>query len=250
MDSENWEFHNTPSIPKAGYVLIVISLLLLLAWFSVNQPRLAAQSIWYFNLGAFALVIFAIDFMWEAKSGDSIISTSFWESESPIFGEIGGMKLLVLFVGSLLFAGIIFISIVSTKASIVGTPTTFQIVDLGLMGNIVVTIASCVMENVVFFYIVGPTIFGLILYLTKSPIFAIIAAIFLNGIIIFPFYHLLTYGLTDLTAMVSVATFALLNTSVTLIVRNSIFSDTFHIANNLAVMFAKTVKVGFSIVGG
>jgi hypothetical protein len=243
---DNWVFNNEISLPKMIYILWIIFLLLLLSWFSINQPRLAEDSIWYFIFGAFGLIVWLIDFNIK-QVGNELISTSLWETS--VFGKLKPMHYLLLTTGSLFWAAFSFFNTATSKQSIIGAPKVFQIIELGVTGDVLTSLSFAVMENLIFFYFIVPTIFGISYKASRSPLISMITAVFIGGIFVFPIYHLLTYGLTDISATIGVMSFGFMNSLIVLLIRNPIFTDTWHIANNLGILVAKTTKVGLSVFG-
>jgi hypothetical protein len=246
MTNDEWVFKNEISLPKMIYILFIIFLLLLLSWFSINQPRLSESSLWYFIFGSFGLLLWLIDFNIK-RVGHEYISTSLWEPS--VFGKLKPWHYLAITMGSLFWAAFSFFNTVGSKQSIIGAPKVFQIIELGVTGDILTTIAFALMENLIFFYFIVPTIFGIVYKPTRNPAIAMITAIFIGGIFVFPVYHFLNYGLTDVSATIGVMAFGMINSMIVLLLRNPIFTDTWHVANNLGILIARTSKVGLSVFG-
>ena len=245
--TDNWIFKNEISRIKVAYLLFLIFMNLMLLWFSINQPEFRSQSIWYFGLGTFGLIIWLIDFGIK-NIGKEMISTAFWED--PVFGKWSPFTFAIFVAFAIGWSAFWFFATISTKVSVVATPQIFQVVELGIAGNILTTVAFAIMENVIFFYFIPPTIFGIFYLITRRASISLIGAVAISGFFVFPVYHFLAYGLTDIGATATVTLFGTVNSFFILVFRNPIFSDTWHAANNVAVNLARTTKVGLAVFGG
>lgn len=257
----NWTFENSfdeISSGKLAYLLMLFIVGASLVWLSINATtsigRLADA---YYPLMTLALLWFVIDAATEKAKGENIFSTSFWENDTFIGESSGTVKVLIVLL-SVAVAISIFFLVITTQTSIIGTPQhLFQAAELGVTGDIWITIAASLAENALFFYAIMPSIFGVLFFALRGSLgdgpagwISFVLAVLVLGPSIFTVYHWNVYGTDLLTQSASVWMFGFINCIMVFILRSPIFTDFFHAANNLAVIIGRVTKIGFFVSTG
>lgn len=248
-----WEFQNQLSGLKIGYLVFMVFMIFFLNWASINSAvQYQVRATGFMIIGIIGLIVWLFDKITEKEGEESeaLIETCIWEKES-LFGKLEGIKFFVYIMFCIGFAIFIFFNTFITGYSVIGAPAQlFQAIDIGVGGDIAISIAGAMIENLLFFYIIMPTIFGILWFVTKNKYFAFMASVFILTPLIFMGWHFGVYGIENVSAMISVYLFGSICSFFTFIFRTPIFADLFHISNNLGVLFAKTTRVAFVILGG
>lgn len=249
----SWGFKNELSSFKIGYLALVIAMIFFLNWASINATvTYQARATGFMILGIIGLIIWVVDKVIENGGGEAegIIETSTWETEAS-FGKFGGWKFGAYVLVCLGIGIFIYFNTIVTGYSVIGAPAMMlQAIDIGAGGNIAIAVAGALVENMLFFYIIMPTLFGILFYTTRNGIFSMIASVFLLTPFLFSMWHLGAYGLENISATISVYIFAVTCGFMTFVFRTPVFADIFHIANNLGVMAVKTTRVAFVLLTG
>ena len=247
--SLQWNFVHELSAKKAMYIIFVMFTVLSLILISLVDPTETAKVQFYWQLSAIALIFFGLDMVWAKQKGGSILATATWESQD-LFGKITPSRERMIIIIGVAIAGLAFFNVIATGFSLVGTPANLlQTVPLGKTGEILITVSAAVSENMLFFYFIMPTVFSIIFYITKNPWVAFILGVIIISPAIFSLYHFGVYGTSVLTATLSTWVFGLVNCVMVFIFRNPVFSDAFHISNNLSASLFGALKIGFAVAG-
>lgn len=245
-----WEFSDEIRNKKTIYLILTFLFSGAgLLWFMLH-PLYAAIASLYLWIYVLAVMAFVLNFITKAVDFGEMISVSFWQ-ENSLLGPIEGKKQVAVIIGSFLFAVFVFFWVLTTKTSIVGAPQhLMQAAELGVVGDVFITTAAAIAENMFFFYTLMPIFFAILFYITKSPILSFVLTIFIIAPSIFTIYHSTVYGTALESQSISVYIFGMVNSFVVFILRQPVFTDFFHVANNLGVIFGKTVRIGFAVATG
>lgn len=230
---------NKLSTSKIFYLLFIFFNIIILSWFMFNQPAEQAKAMKYLIFSLITLIVWTLDFVISKdKAQKGIINVVTIEKET-LLGKLPVSFNMFINIFIVIFSIAIFVFVSSTRQSIVGSPG-FQIVELGMAGSGLLTLAIINSENLFFFGLLAPTMFGMFNFiLRKNPVIALVLA----GLItptIFMLYHVLAYGFNDMVAMMMVFGFGLINVFWILVIRNILFCDAIHFSNNFAIDVMKT----------
>ncbi len=209
-------------------MLIILGALSMLAWLNINYPETSSQSTAFWLLGLLSAIFIVFSFIISKKAGFQ------FDFITPLAGT-GILKLrkrwiMVLFIGIFLFT---FFGLARAGYSI--TAPKLQIVDLGLFGDIMLSIPGAIIENVFFFSALFGFVFTIMLLLTRSPTASLLIAAIIIGPT-FVLYHFLVYGFTNIPASLSVLLFGWENIMWMIVFADLFITDARHIANNLALI--------------
>lgn len=233
--------------------MILITTLILL-WFRMNYKPYMALADMYLILALIGIVYFTLDFVVSLAASKNqmnpppytqIINTVTVE-KNTIIGPIP----FTVRVGS--YAAIAFMCLMlvfwigASETTIIGVPS-FQIIDLGISGVIVVTIAMAIMEDFIFFGLVAPTISGLGRVMSMGNQLVGTGLSIIVTPLIFVLYHFLVYGASDLQASFFVGGFALVVTTYILTFRDILGVHALHITNNVTLKAAHAFGIA---IGG
>lgn len=234
------------------FLIFVISFILL--WFRTNYPPYRELADLYLWFAAIGMIWWTTDFVVSLAASKNqtnpppytqIINTAFYE-KNTMFGPIPFSWRIGTYIFTAFVCVMLAFWIGAAETTIIGVPS-FQIIDLGVTGIVIVTISMAIMEDIVFFGLLAPTVSGMgrVLSMGNQLIGAVLSLAVTP--VAFMLYHFLVYGATDIPSSMFTWAFALVCTSWVLIMRNLIFVNALHITNNISLKVAHAFGIA---VGG
>lgn len=236
------------------YFLLMFFMAIILLWFRSNYPTFENIADLYLWFIAFGFIFWTFDAVTSIAANKNqinpppytqIINTAFYE-KNTIVGPIP----LSMRIGSYIFIffSCVFLALfIGTSKTMMVDMHTFQIIDLGVTGELIIATIMSFSEDIIFFGVIAPSVAGIgrLLSLGNQIIGAGLSLAVTP--IAFTIFHILVYGATNVPASIFVFMFALVCTSWTLIMRNIIFCNFLHATNNLTLRVAGAIGVA---VGG
>ena len=226
----------------------------IMLWFLSNYPPYKDLAIMYVIFAITGILYWTLDYVISLSARKDqinpppytqIINTAFYE-KNTIIGPIPTPVRIGSYIITIFMCIMLAFWIGASETTIVGVPD-FQIIDLGISGVIIVTIFMAIIEDVVFFGLLAPTISGIgrVISFGNQIVGAILALIITP--LTFMLYHFLTYGASNLQGSFFVYAFALVATSYVIIFRNLIAVNCLHVTNNITLKIAGAIGVA---IGG
>jgi hypothetical protein len=216
-------------------VMITIGLLATLAWLTINTILFQVANIfWVFGLMALVAIIssFVIKGMGKSDLFDIPIAE---EPMIPLFKN----KKFLYSVFIIMF--IVTFFVLSSSKYQIAAPR-FQVIDIGVTGDAVLSISAAWMEDLFFFAVVPGLIFSFVYYFTKNFWAGIILLVGISPFI-FMVYHLAVYGVTDQAALVFVLFFGFEMTIMMVLLRDIAYVHARHIGNNLGLLIFRQMSL-------
>jgi len=208
-------------------IMVTIVLLTVLSWLTINTVLWEiAQIFWVFGL--MALVFTIIAFMIKKKDFKFDVPLS----GKPLFNI--PKPLLYLFFMAMFIVTFFVLSI--TDYSI--TAPEFQILEVGLGGNVMLTVAAAWMEDLFFFAVIPGILFSVGFWLSKRFWPSITLSVIISPVI-FMVYHLAVYGFTNQVALVFLLITGLEWVIMSMLLRDITYVHVRHIGNNLGLLIFK-----------
>ena len=173
-----------------------------------------------------------------SEFGEIIETTTI--DEPPV--EWLGIKTQILI--GLLLAGLVFWKITTTGAAFVDAPK-WSIFDSPVTNAIFSGLVGIV-ENLIFFAIIPPTAFAICMLYSENPWMSFMVMLVV-GMSVFTTYHSWRYGYDEM-ALLSVASFAMINIVIVHFTKSIIISDIIHFTNNFALGAGYATRVALSVV--
>jgi len=229
---------------------MIFSATFILLWFRTNYPpyrELADMYIIFFIIGT---MYWTLDFVVSLAAGKNqinpppytqIINTITVE-KNTIIGPLPFSMKIGTYVFTVAMCIFFAFYIGASETTILKVPS-FQIVDLGMAGVAIVTIAMAIGEDFIFFGLLAPTVSGIGRVISMgNQVIGVILSIIITPIT-FVMYHFLVYGATDLSSSMFVWMFATVVTSYTLVFRTLVFAHCLHVTNNITLKIASAIGV-------
>lgn len=245
-----YAFANRLSIGKMLYMLMIFVMTIIMLWFRMNYPPYQQLADMYLILFLIGIVAWTFDYVTSIGANKNqknpppytqIVNTCFY-NDNTIIGPVPVVFKIGTFIFSIVFCMIVAIQIGAMNQSIIQVPA-FQIVDLGVVGKTIVTIAMTIGEDIVFFGFIAPTISGLGRLISGGiQLVGTVSSLAITPVI-FMLFHFLVYGATDMTGSAFTFVFALICTSWVLVIRNLILPNFLHITNNVTLEIAGAIGI-------
>lgn len=221
-------------------ILILLISTGLISWFFTNYPIFRDQATVYFVLGIFSLLGIIILIILQHIFGLNFIRLTLAEQ-----GFVKVNKKILLILGILLFL-LTFFFIGKSQYAIFAP--RFQVVELGLFGNILMTIPSAIVEDFFFFSFLFSLLFSLLLLYFRSPMLPLVFSSIVIPFI-FLIYHTLVYGFADVTNSFAVTIYGFEQILWMVLVRDLMILHFRHIGNNLAkTIFSQMTLTAFFLI--
>jgi len=227
-----------------GKILFIIIYLFVYAFlfYATIGATTAQKDLLYFYM-FFGLVIGIIPILFDlAVKKEAPMDTVTVEDEDEALFSISHK--FQLFLGIIISIGI-GLWMFNSGQAFVQAPR-FSIFDTPVGNSVVSAVVGGFIETIVFFSFIYPTLHSVTHHFTGSIPIAILVSIVLTTII-FTGYHNWRYAY-DERALMSVATFGILNCLLVLIFRSVIINIQLHFVNNFLVSLLELTKMMFSIV--
>ena len=236
---------NTITSGKRNYLVWIIVSQASLLFLTVNTEAFKEAAI-FLSMSFLGLFIWVISniVLNKEKSGIDFPTSPMWE-ENTLFGKLP-KKINTIFVALfLIFGAYIFVSVGKTPTFEILTAPIFQVIPVGTLVSVVLSIFAATSEDLFFFLGITGLVFYLSSKFTRNFYLAFIITLFLVPLI-FAGFHISRAGTSQI---VSTATgtvvrqfelgvtymFGLLMVSWVLVMRNVLFPLIIHAANNAAV---------------
>ena len=229
--------------------MIFVSTIILL-WFRSNYPPYQQLADMYLIFFLIAVVAWNTDYITSIaarkKQTDpppytQVINTAFY-NENTIIGPIPFFARVASLVFTFLFCVIIAFQIGTMNQSIIQIPA-FQIIELGVAGKLIVTLAMTLGEDILFFGFLAPTISGVGRLISGGFQLVGFGLSLVVTPVIFMMFHFLVYGFQDVGGSLFTLIFAGVCVLWTLTMRNIIFPNALHATNNTVLEIAGAVGV-------
>lgn len=220
---------------KIYYFLFIIFVFLFCFWAWIGNEAARSSIQFYLMFGIFALFFILFDNA-TSKTFEFIDTVTI---EEPRIEFLSPKTVLIL---SIAFSLILSYNIITQKQAWIDYPK-FQIFDSKTINAFLSGILG-VIENWVFFGFLFPTIFAVLKYRRFGEIPSLILSLMISSLS-FSIFHIFVYG-SNITAMFSTVSFAIVCCLMTYILRNLIFADVLHFSNNF-VAYMVNAGVGFMI---
>jgi len=196
------------------------------------NTTLASQALGYWVFGMMGLGGVVLAFIINKKNaGPDDVNVPI--SEKPLFGNRKMILILTLLVGVITF-------FVLAQSEYRVSAASFQLIDLGLQGNILYTVFAALFEDSVFFIVIPGFTFYFVKRKTGNPMLAFLVALFLSPAA-FLVYHTARYGPSDVVKSTAVFVFGMEMAAWMLIFRNTIYVHVRHITNNTSILIFDTM---------
>ncbi len=206
-------------------VLVVIGLGIF-GWLTINSLlKDTAQIFWIFGIMGLLGILAAFVIKGPGKS--DIFDVAIAEkSMIPVNRKV----LYLVFGGLFLFT---FFLLANSDYRIAAP--SFQLIELGLVGDSLLTIFAAIMEDIFFFALVPGMVFSLMYWITKN-FWASLAVVITICPFVFMMYHIGVYGFQNEAAMLFVYVFGVEMTAMMIILRDITYAHVRHIGNNMGIM--------------
>ncbi len=229
------------SAGKGIYLTVILLILAVFVFFLANATQAAKDTAnFYLLLSIAPLIAIVADMVIRGSKGKADLpDTVTIEKTSPVFGELSGRVKALIVAGSLAIGGLLLLMIGNKSTlALVSTPS-FQLVQPGAVGSAYMSGAAGILENVLFFMFLMPTVY-VVLHrvigdrMGRKAISLVLAV--LVAATIFTVYHVGVYG-ESTEALDSVFYFGLFCGGSTAALGMSIACDSMHFFNNFGVTY-------------
>jgi len=232
--------------PTFGRIIVIMFFfigLFILFWFVTNIPeesiRTSAQ--FYVYLGVFGLILSAFGFIANKAGADFDVPLF---SRETSFGYLSNKGILLMFLVIFLVSSVLIFNISSQGiTAAIYTAPTFQIVELGPVGNGIVSFFAGIFEELSIIAGGFGISFFLLYHYTKNRTLSLILSIIIISILFGVVYHILRYGFTDMYGTISVTIMGLISTIWLATMKNPFLGMAFHGLNNFTI---QVVKAGWT----
>jgi hypothetical protein len=207
-------------------IFLIIFGLIALAFLTINTTNWEiAQIFLIFGTMGFLIIVWA--YVTKGKGKSDIFDVAI---DGPPLVP-GGRKLhYIFFIFMFLFT---FFLLASSEYRI--AVPSFQLVELGMLGDIILTFAALLMEDIFFFVAVPGVVFSFFYWVTKN-FWVSAAAVILISPVTFMLFHMAVYGFTNMAAMTFVYVFGLEMVIMMVLFRDVTYPHVRHAGNNLGIL--------------
>ena len=226
---------------KISYLILMTIVLLTLSFYTINVEGVMQQALIYWILLITAIVIWVMSKVIEAKKGLDFPNPILWE-DTTTFGKLSTKTHIAILLVFILIGSYLFSQIGSAPTFQIVSSPHFQLIKFSpTVGSILDGVAGMV-EDLVFWGIVLPLIFGISYYFTKNFVIALIIALMLTPFI-FMSFHIGVYGFNQIVTMQKVYIFGFLMSLLVYTFRNVLLASCIHFANNASLSYFSAIKV-------
>ena len=219
---------------KAIEIMLLLTGIAIISWYSVNYPPLweKAKTYWMLSVTSLTCILasFVITKFFKINYNTPIAEKGFVDIPKKWLGGL----IVFLFLGTFFF--------IAKEGYAIASPS-FQVIELGMWGDALLSIPSAWAEDFFFFSFLAGLIFTISYYvLGKNPIPALIITTIAVPIL-FMTYHSYVYGFTDIVSSVTVFIFGLEQMGWLSVLRFMGIIHARHVGNNLSKIIFSQISI-------